>query len=102
MQVPVVQLVHAAREQHPLQVLAAVAVREVAIQDVAVRDALRKGTREARDHRLAELDLMRPSKCQARWSAVSLRVEQGRIDWYDGAISEIIEIALEQLILHSS
>ena len=61
-QVPVVQLAHAAREQHPLQVLAALAVREVAIQDVAVRDALRKGAREAPDHRLAELDLMRPSR----------------------------------------
>ena len=55
--VPVVQLAHAAREQHPLQVLATLAVREV-----AVRDALRKGAREARDHRLAELDLMRRSR----------------------------------------
>ena len=70
-QVPVVQLAHAAREQHPLQVLAALAVR-----DVAVRDALRKGAREARDHRLAELDLMRPSRRQSRGSAASLRAEQ--------------------------
>ena len=44
-QVPVVQLAHAAREQHRLQVLVA----------LAVRDALREGAREARDHRLAEL-----------------------------------------------
>ena len=66
MQVPVVQLAHAAREQHRLQVLAALAVRDVAIQDVAVRDALREGAREARDYRLAELDLMRPSKRRAR------------------------------------
>ena len=75
-QVPVVQLAHAAREQHRLQVLAALAVREVAIQDVAVRDALREGAREARDHRLAELDLMRPSRRQSRGSAASLRAEQ--------------------------
>ena len=54
-QVPVVQLAYAAREQHRLQVLAA----------LAVRDALRKGAREARDHRLAELDLMRPSRRQS-------------------------------------
>ena len=65
-QVPVVQLAHAAREQHPLQVLAA----------LAVRDALREGAREARDHRLAELDLMRPSRRQSRGSAASLRAEQ--------------------------
>ena len=70
-QVPVVQLVHAAREQHPLQVLAALAVWEV-----AVRDALREGAREARDHRLAELDLMRRSRRQSRGSAASLRAEQ--------------------------
>ena len=76
MQVPVVQLAHAAREQHRLQVLAALAVREVAIQDVAVQDALRKGAREARDHRLAELDLMRRSRRQSRGSAASLRAEQ--------------------------
>ena len=70
-QVPVVQLAHAAREQHRLQVLAAFAV-----QDVAIRDALREGAREARDHRLAELDLMRPSRRQSRGSAASLRAEQ--------------------------
>ena len=70
-QVPVVQLAHAAREQHRLQVLAA-----LAIQDVAVRDALRKGAREARDHRLADLDLMRPSRRRSRGSAASLRAEQ--------------------------
>ena len=75
-QVPVVQLAHAAREQHRLQLLAALAVREVAIQDVAVRDALREGAREARDHRLAELDLMRPSRRQSRGSAASIRAEQ--------------------------
>ena len=56
---PVVQLAHAAREHDPLQVLAA----------LAVWDALRKGAREARDHRLAELDLMRRSRCPSRWSA---------------------------------
>ena len=49
-QVPVVQLAHAAREHDRLQVLAALTVR-----DVAVRDALREGACEARDHRLAEL-----------------------------------------------
>ena len=70
-QVPVVQLPHAAREQHRLQVLAALVVR-----DVAVWDALREGAREARDHRLAELDLMRPSRRQSRGSAASLRAEQ--------------------------
>ena len=75
-QVPVVQLAHAAREQHRLQVLAALAVREVVIQDVAIRDALRKGAREACDHRLAELDLMRPSGRRSRGSAASLRAEQ--------------------------
>ena len=75
-QVPVVQLTHAAREHDRLQVLAALAVREVAIQDVAVQDALRKGASEARDHRLADLDLMRPSRRQSRGSAASLRAEQ--------------------------
>ena len=75
-QVPVVQLAHAAREQHPLQVLAALAVREVAIQDVAIRDALREGAGEARDHRLAELDLRRRSRRQSRGSAASIRAEQ--------------------------
>ena len=73
---PVVQLAHAAREHDRLQVLVALAVREVAIQDVAVRDALRKGAREARDHRLAELDLTRPSRRRSRGSAASLRAEQ--------------------------
>ena len=66
MQVPVVQLAHAAREHDRLQVLAA----------LAVRDALREGAREARDHRLAELDLMRRSRRRSRWSAASLRAEQ--------------------------
>ena len=53
-QVPVVQLAHATREHHPLQVLAA-----LAIQDVAVRDALREGAREARDHRLTYLVVLK-------------------------------------------
>ena len=65
-QVPVVQLAHAAREHDRLQVLAA----------LAVWDALREGAREARDHRFAELDLRRHSKRRARWSAVLHRVEQ--------------------------
>ena len=75
-QVPVVQLAHAAREHDRLQVLAALAVRDVAIRDVAIRDALHEGAREARDHRLPELDLMRPSRRQSRGSAASLRAEQ--------------------------
>ena len=58
-QVPVVQLTHATREHYPLQVLAALAVREVAIQEVAIQDALREGAREARDHRLTYLVVLK-------------------------------------------